>query len=45
MIDVWTVNLQVIIAVGVTLAVILLMYLAFFKDSADKQTPGKQRRW
>jgi len=37
MVDIWQANIQVIIAVGVTLIVLLLMYIAFVKDSAAKK--------
>jgi len=37
MIDIWQANIQVILAVGITLVIVLLTYIAFFKDSASKR--------
>lgn len=41
MIDIWQANIQVIIAFALTLIVILLMYIAFFKDSTQS---GRNKR-
>ncbi len=43
MIDIWQANIQTILAVGVTLIVLLLAYIAFFKDSGQKHGADKRK--
>ncbi len=43
MVDITSIHAQVIIAFSLTMIVVLLGYLAFFKDSHSEEKSGKRR--
>ena len=44
MTNLWDANNQIIIATALMLIVLLLMYIAFWKDDIEKQIRHKQRK-
>ncbi len=44
MVDLFDVNVKMIIATSLMLIVALLMYIAFFKESAQKETPKRVQK-